>query len=576
MNAAALLEKFVDILVRYANVPGREAAVLAAGIDELKPYDTEAELLADAPDDGAIGYATDTGAFWFRRSGAWTAAASPASSNVAAATIEPFSIFVDYANPLAVDPPYGAVLASAADVTAALGGAPAFKHLTAVYAALPATIAHYIVINLATGIHRPHADASSFFAFDFSKKQITPSGQISLGGTSPSDWPAIVAAQTVTAHQTGSNDPYIDVAGTPFTGLDLKGRYAVLSSGQVAMIHEHTASRLRFCQAIAPALTNGVSTVTVAAPGTILRNSRDDVSSHGFFTMAIDAAKATADGDAGKFKAAYITIDPWDSYNGLTVLRGAQVSLTGVVLDYVTSRDAFAFVTDGQAFVAEEGAVVVLNNCSLYDTPPTSASWLDEIVSASRASLFLIGCYLRGSENGLLLDGSQVALYSTVVDGVGYAATGETIPGWVVATNGTRLLPLWTGPAAKLNEIRNSPGSRPALYLERGMSPYSFGTEIDSAAAALIFKSCGGPCVRLGPYGAFDVRGSVGFVNGGGNADVGFDVVGPHALALIDAATNVAGALGDTRIDGSIVAYASLGTKAAPTISARLNAIGKG
>jgi hypothetical protein len=64
-------EKIVDLLVRYANVPGPEAKMILAGLDELEPYDTEAELLADAAEPGTLGYAIDTSNYWARVGTTW-------------------------------------------------------------------------------------------------------------------------------------------------------------------------------------------------------------------------------------------------------------------------------------------------------------------------------------------------------------------------------------------------------------------------------------------------------------------------------------------------------------------------
>jgi hypothetical protein len=64
-------EKIVDLLIRYANVPGPEAKLILAGLDELEPYDTETELLADSPEPGTVGYAIDTGNYWARSASTW-------------------------------------------------------------------------------------------------------------------------------------------------------------------------------------------------------------------------------------------------------------------------------------------------------------------------------------------------------------------------------------------------------------------------------------------------------------------------------------------------------------------------
>jgi len=70
------------------------------------------------------------------------------------------------------------------------------------------------------------------------------------------------------------------------------------------------------------------------------------------------------------------------------------------------------------------------------------------------------------------------------------------------------------------------------------------------------------PCVAVGPQGNLDLSlnggAGTGYLDGGGNADVGIDLVGPGALASINLGTNVSGAGGDLRIGGSVVTYASI------------------
>jgi hypothetical protein len=78
MTLAAALSKITDLLVRYANVPGPEAKLVSSLLEDLEPYDTEAELLADSPSDGVIGFAKDTGSYWFRSIGTWKPTANPA------------------------------------------------------------------------------------------------------------------------------------------------------------------------------------------------------------------------------------------------------------------------------------------------------------------------------------------------------------------------------------------------------------------------------------------------------------------------------------------------------------------
>jgi hypothetical protein len=181
-----------------------------------------------------------------------------------------------YSEPTAADPTTE-VFRTQAQVDAFLAdnSALAFKHIQPIIDALPREIAHTVTLELAAGTHRPLPAAGSSDWLCYVDKYMSTGG-IVLQGAAPNDYAELVSAKAPTGYSNAGFDPYIDfAAGSYPNDGSLKGRYAVISTGQTLVIHDHTDSRLYLCGGLTSDPTGG--SVVVAEPSTVLSNSADDV-----------------------------------------------------------------------------------------------------------------------------------------------------------------------------------------------------------------------------------------------------------------------------------------------------------
>lgn len=73
----------------------------------------------------------------------------------------------------------------------------------------------------------------------------------------------IVAPLVVQSHNPSSSAPSLAFAGAPFLGLNLRGLVCVLSTGQVAIIHDHDQSTLHLMSVLSPEPLDGMDTAFV-------------------------------------------------------------------------------------------------------------------------------------------------------------------------------------------------------------------------------------------------------------------------------------------------------------------------
>ena len=74
----------------------------------------------------------------------------------------------------------------------------------------------------------------------------------------------------------------------------------------------------------------------------------------------------------------------------------------------------------------------------------------------------------------------------------------------------------------------------------------------------LIIAGSSGPAVRLKGYSEMVMTANYGLIDGGGNADVGIQMDGPHSHADLNSGTDLTGAAGDVRMAGVVVSYADI------------------
>lgn len=472
-------------------------------------------------------------------------------------TREALTIPVDYASAATI--PAGTVLDSqhAVDSLLATLGASSFKYLQDVLDATPRFIAHAITINLAAGVHRPRAADSGADGVWKVQQRVSPqpysetNARITIKGAASSLWTPIVAAQTVTAQQTGSNDPYVDFAGTPFVAGAHKGHFAVLSTGQVAVIHDNSTSRLYLLPAISPALMNGVSTVTVARPSTILRNSIDDATSFngGGLAPAINVfspAVAVVIED--------VQIDQFGAY--AAILADSTTSIlrpTRVLIDPAFVKDSlgFAFTGSARGVQINSGGAVVDGLSVRAETQavvPAARAWHGMIFFGNDGRQSNVRrSYFRGGDTEETFPASgrmTASLTACVVEG----ARG-------ILVERSAALQVFSPGSGKHSTVRGATLA-PALHL----AGESILREI---AGKLLFEGVvGQPCVKaqdsatvvMPPY---DYT-TQALENGAlANTDVGIEVA-DAAIVRLPSTTTVSGTAGQVRVNGAIKTYAQI------------------
>ncbi|HSC28980.1 MAG TPA: carbohydrate-binding protein, partial [Vicinamibacterales bacterium] len=516
-----------------------------------------------------------------------------------------------------IDVPAGSVFASAADVAKALGTAVAFKYLQQVYDALPPLIAHAVTINLAAGIHRPHPTnpgGGTLAAWSFNSKTVSPVGSLSFVGAAPSLWtpkPFVPTAIAITGTQVASGDPWVDVGGTPFTVpawaattayvvgdrvlnngntyicrvagtsagaggpsgsasniLDgtvrwdfvttgtayLKGHWAVFNTGQAAVIHDNTASRIFCTDFLSPTPT---SILFIARPSTILRNSLNDTTGFGSFTSIQEATNNEIGiGLGNRINWQDIAHDPFILSSNAFVHSSGSWRPTRFLHDAETIH----YLLPGSGADGNQISCVGAGRASVAATSFIFASRAigggpDLLLSADGPWSFT-GCYFENSEDGFSFRGpaGSGTFQSSVFRSIGFFGGTNIFAGMNVDGYGARVSFLDQFQGGKFCEFRDHKASMPPLR-------FSLGGTTRSDNQHVIFKNNLAACVVVGPSGVLDVSASgasLGFNNGTGNGDVGIDIQGPGAVVSLNTGTNVTGANGDVKLAGVTQTYASI------------------
>lgn len=471
-------------------------------------------------------------------------------------TREALTIPVDYASAAVI--PAGTVLDSqhAVDSLLATLGAASFKYLQDVLDATPRFIAHAITINLAAGVHRPRAADSGADGVWKVQQRVSPqpysetNARITIKGAASSLWTPIVSTQTVTANQAGSNDPYIDVAGTPFVAGAHKGHFAVLSTGQVAVIHDNTTSRLYLLPAISPALTNGVSTVTVARPSTILRNSLDDATS---FNGSGLAPCVHAYGGNTPIALEDVQIDQFGAYAAFASWIDALSTsrATRVLVDQTFVKDSFGFAYSApRGFQISNGSLVadpVSVRSTTQAAVPSTHTGLPLGQFATDGSAIARRSYFRGGD-------SNATVYA---QGAGYTTLGQCV---VEGARGIELeyeaqLLASSGSTAKNNTCKGQTVNAGIQISHRAfVRPVGGKFQFDGVT--------GVPCVKVKDEGVLDLLWTgitaQALENGAAaNTDVGIEVA-DAAIVRLPSTTTVSGTAGQVRANGAIKTYAQI------------------
>jgi hypothetical protein len=501
-----------------------------------------ASLDPTAPD-GSVAPVTDDpdSLLYVHKAGVWQPVTGGTNSGSNLVTMEALTFPVDYNDVTAVDPTAGLVFNRQAEIDSFLlaAGTSNFKHLNAVFESIPMIIQHNVTVNLAAGVHRPRAVEPSGAAWAIPYKQFTSKDNsyalLTISGSAPSTWipvdPALVGLAITGMSAPNSLDPWIDVAGTPFTGFNLKGVFAVLDTGQTCVIHKHTNSRLYLTRDTNPTPS---SIVKIARPATVYRNSLDDLTTlHPYFGSSLFSPGIAS---TGWPQVQNVVMHPCSAYN--FSFLGGWFSFLRSIYD--------------QRFPGIPG----YGNC--LGGAINSSFWIDDSsifavgyggvsIRGTDGYAYISSSYINGAGTGAYAgDGSMISLGGGVVFEACYEGISIEAAVFLAEQFDTTL---------KLHEVRNSTYSGLSLY---GHSR----TRVDYQAAVK-FVDHAVPAIRIFSGSTLTQTGvSVtgnGLVDGGGNTDVGIEMTGPNASAVLDSINNVAGALGAVRMsDGEIWSWLDL------------------
>jgi hypothetical protein len=518
---------------------------------------------------------------------------------------------IDYNNIAAIDPPTDTIFKSQLEVDNFLGsmGAAKFKHLQLCYNALPANVLHLVTFNLAAGIHRPHPTIpSGTSAWVFNTKFVGALGGLSFIGAAPSLYTpksGLATAITITAIQAANRDPFIDVSGTPFavsawapttsyavgdrrsnagntyvvrvagtsagaggpsgTGTSdiidgtvtwrflvvgtafLRGYYAVLNTGQTVLIHDHTDSRINVIEVISPVPT---SILFIGRPSTIMRNSLNDIVRSRTGNVAVESTlNLIGSGVGNRFTYQDVTVDGFGANSNIIAHSSGTFRGIRHIMDQDSAFD-FGVTPAGNCwqFVSAGRTSIALTSCALIRRIGGSGQSLSTDAAGS-----VQGAYFE-NEGGLQIRVPAVNVFFT---GLVCRSVGSSSSFASLSVFGAQLDLLDTGTGGgKENEFRDGKASVPSIHFSEG------GRSRNNSQRA-VFKNNLAACIRIGPQGNLDltlndVFGSAGLLNGGGNSDVGIDILGPGGVVALNPSTNVTGTVGDVRLGGVVQTYASI------------------
>ena len=473
------------------------------------------------------------------------------------------TIPVDFNDVGAATIPTGTIFRSQADVDTALGAAVNFKFFSRVFDALPQEIAHVVTVNVAGGIQ--YADPAELDSLAFVIGTTTrpfstlSGGAIIIQGDAPANYSQVVSPLIVLSVDDGavSSDPRITFSGTPFTGLNLKGLFAVASNGFVGIISDNDNSSIGLNVQITPALTPGVTTVFMGRPNTELRNALSTTPTNRFKTSGGLRINVSALGFGPNFEQGVEVRDininsMFGTWGSLSSSPTDQLSatFTRCLIDFVYQDSITATASNGRGWQASSGSLGLIT-CAMKATSVQSGT--DEpIFISSGAFVALIDSYIgEWSEDPIIASGDNtIFLQRTVIDGIGNVNPSiQATRSVVQADNSGHPTAFSKG---RYNTIRNAPAAGGILMQQNsrwGRTTFSI----------LNFEDCVGPCVVLRDTSQFllDVRetqtGPHGII-GSGNLDVAFEVEtgGGNYLAL-DSDTTATGANGDIRFSDGVI-----------------------
>ena len=495
-------------------------------------------------------------------------------------TLEDFIIPVDWNDPSAVDPPTGTIWSNQDQVDdfLALNGASSVKHIEAAWDAIAPLVLHNIDIVLPAGVHRVHSTKLG----TLSNKTVLPGGSIELYGAPPADYIVLEPSETVTARQLETEmgslhrDPWVEVAGTPYTPGALKGFFVVFDSGLVAIIRDNTSNRIFLVNELTPAPTVGVTTFFVGKPSTIFRNSIDDISAvdTGFFISCSIGNVATSGLAFGMFD---FGVENFGAGAGVIAITSAG-RFTRILIDHDQST-AFGKTPDGRGIQVSgnNSGIVSLTSVSVRCNPASRGASEAPLAIFAGRGVSAIYFFAHGVRDGLFAQGgaSEPAFTLTcfVIDDVG--TTGPAIDLFAKATFSFEQHASFSKGVA--NIIKNHPHASTAAFRLDGLDCRMSRTDVQQ----LLIETSAADGVIIGNRTHIDMTTtgtalSRGWRTGvaGGITGVGIRFLGTDNSAIFSPNTDLAGAGGQIEIDGLVSTYADL-LSVSPLITERLNRVTK-
>lgn len=468
------------------------------------------------------------------------------------------------------NPPDGTVWVTQAQVDDFLAdnSFTAVEKLQSAWDSIPKNLGGNLTINIASGRNRPAATSTDgTHAWNLTGKSIVnPGAEITISGdTDTSTWDIIVSANTITSHDATLGTPSVTVAGAPFGAAgSLKNYFAIISgTGQITAIMDNTSDTLELVGGFAMVgpPTNGVDTVTVARPGTILVNSLDDSTPDKDSMIQINAVSVQ---DQVNLNA--LTIEHYSNFLAPAVdAQNCTLDCTNVLIDASVNTSA-----NGHGFRLAGPIVWNPTSCCVRASGATS---FDNAIEANfqAGGIFFTavefsadggsgpdGILLQGTGTGarffsLVLDGMPMrVLDGSAVDLSGFSNFFGRQPTIRNCTTGTGALELGLNTHLLL---LSSPPSQRCEFEGNSIDCVYIGGNVMLADTPLVFANVSG---------------------GAANTSHGINLDKAYSLLELSAGTDVSGSLGDVLIQGVATAYGSIGTIASPTRDADFNIIGVG
>jgi hypothetical protein len=471
------------------------------------------------------------------------------SEGVVLSTIEDLTYPIDCNDVNAVDAPLGTIFATQAEIDDYLTSQSAtnFKHIYSALRTLPQSVEHEVDLNLAAGVQYADPIVSDFYSLPIEGFEVAVGGIVRINGRPLSEWTQIVAPQTVTSFQEASNDPWVQVSGTPFASLDLRGRMAVLSNGAYGIINSHDDNTLHLMKAVLPNPTVSVDTVFVGRPNTSYRNAlaATPTTRKDFYVVGLKAKGAVWGSD---IEVNSLQLEGVGSYTYVTAgVTNVRFNARSVIIDHEYERVQFGSTVRGRSFQSGTDCIYSLFDVGIYASPTNKCGSRALYSTSSGSQLYAYSSFICNHTAGILAHQDGGLLFrNLILDTVGSSSEPSVLleqRGWFQN---------YYAMGGAIDTIRNAPSV--------GIDMYDNSYLGRAEAQLWYFENCGGPCVRVRTQSRLVTVGN-GFRDGGGNSDVGIEIVGPYALVQLDSNTDVTGTNGDVKMaDGGFLTYSDIET----------------